>query len=765
MRQRLTLAILWMLKADWAHAQNAPLWPESAPEIYSPGDLAGFTVPQLPEEANPEPAKTEEESGTVTLEEADTESSALQIWSSSDAGFIHQGRRRAQPLKAEPTSLPARTRIYTGGRGVLLLGAPERFFAVLLPKTALHSAETAKGWRWTLLDGEAHLRLSARGGAPLIRWKNPDDPIWELIRLKPTPGSELMLHQSAEALSLWQITGTSQLLIPSAYLLPGRPQGQVRELQDQQLTSLKTPKGEARTAINLFPGQALELRRKGQIFELVISLPDPVFWGDRRVLSSPEIDQDGGEVPKESVETLRRRLLAENLRDLPLSEASLLQLMQGGKDEEALYVLRHLPEAEKRRLAARLLALETLLLFRLQQFEAATELMSRVDPKDPALRLLEAAERRAFLRSPRIETLSLKIPGLSEAREPLSSEERYSLALSWLRLGYARYALDAWELPVRDQPSPLLARSAEDWRNETYARKKWALQLSPRYGYASNVTASPDTDEVKELFGRRDSFLAGVHAQLERFVEQTTTQHLALRLDLHGSYFMLPALQELSLLEVNIGLPLGFKELPWSGFSVMAEPFVGRQQRGPDAQVDLYGLQSELNQDFSSGQLGLELAVQLALDPAPGGPSPFDLATGERASEPEADQGFRRTRVALSWLTPERGPWRYRYRGSWEDLDYRASERDEASRTIWGLGADATYSWDVAWSASAHADWQLHQLPAGSQNAGQLQLSAQFRGNLRWTHGLHLRYQRDASAYFGEEQSSSAIELGSSYSW
>lgn len=758
MLRQLRIIFLGILLSEGALAQSAALWPDAAQELYSPGDPEGF-LPPAPVSGADDDDGPGGEAGTTVLEEADEAPSPLEIWSSTGSGFLHQGRRKARALDDKPQPLPARSRVYTGAQGVLALGAEKRFFAVLLPKTSLHSAEGEKGWRWTLLDGEANLRLSCLGEAPVIRWKNPNEPLWELVRLRPDRHADFILVQDADSLSIWQLEGTSTLWVPTGHLLPGRAPSQLRELQDAQLSALKSGK----SRIVLYPGQVLKLRKKAALFSLVIGLPQSKFWAERYLLSSPELEKKGADPEVLSLESWRRKIADEKLKEFVRAEASVFELLRQQRWEAALTLLRQLPEPELNRMGSRRFALEALLLYRLGLTAAARELKARISDTDPWRLRLEAEDRQALLRDQNFEPSELTRPALVFEAEPLPSLERYSLALNWQQRGQLRYALDAWKLPTGDVPEPLVELSQKEWIDALLDAKPWFFHWDTRFGYESNVTASPADEETLSLFDRRDSFLGELQGRIDRYLDHTAQHHFALRLEGHGVFYGMPALQKSGLLDLRFGLALGSEGQLWPELGIELQPFVGRRQRGGSAAVDLYGLETRTRYEASTGQWQLGLAYSLGLDPDPSGASPFDVETGERSLD--GDQGLAKMDLDLRWQTRQLGRWRYVYGLRWQELDYRAAARKTSDRQIVGLLWNPVYAWSPAWASKLLLDWRAHLLAGGQQQAVNLRLRTEFRSHLRWTQGLSFGWEQQASVLYGKPQSSSGIELSSSFRW
>ncbi len=743
-----------------AESPPAQLLPEPLLELYSPGDAEGFLIPRKPSEIEAEPLL--DDSGAPQLEEAEDSASPLTIWSTNDAGFLHQGRRKARVLNLNALPLPKRARIYTGARGLIVLGAPKRFYGLLEAKTALHSAETEKGWRWTLLDGEARLRLSCLGEAPLLRWKNSADELWEQIKIKPTADADLILLQDAGSLALYQLRGASKLIMPTARLLPGRPASLVRSLQDEQLSTLKDGKG--RTRIELYPGQVLHLVKQGSAFQLTIGLPDPSLWGENLLLSSPETlykDPDS-EITEGSLEKLRRTIVEERIGSLVPSEESILKLLSEGHYEESLYLFRRLSIPEQRRMGPRLNAIESLLLYRLQQVDPANELSTRLPEADAWLPLLAEEKRLATLRSKAVEPSKLIYPHTKHLIESLKSYERYSLALSWQQLDRTRQALDTWMLPINDTSTSLRAKSESEWLEQLLELKRWFLEIDLSFGYDTNVLSSPADEDTLSVYGRRDSFLGLLNGSLERVLDRSSVHRFALRLSTQSVFYGHARLSGLGLLDFRLSLPLSLDQLIMD--QVRIEPFLGLRQRGSDAALDLFGMKAASRLVLSSGTYELELDQMLGLDRDPEGSVLFDVETGERGVE--GDQSLKKTQAEFSWVPQPSGSWRFRYSLGWEQLDYRGLEHRTWDKNIFALTLEPSWQSSPILSAQLLLAVKLHQFDLGSmQTGGELGASVTVRSNMRWLHGLKLSLRDEASTLYQKTQRKYEAFLSSSYSW
>lgn len=738
-------------------------WPRAL-EVFSPTDPDGFVIPApAPTLADGQDLFEEEEKDL--LEQADESHSPLMIWSLNDKGYLHQGRRKAQALTSQPIALPQRTRIYTGGTGALALGAAGRFYALLMAPSALHAAQGPKGWRWTLLEERSHLRLTCQGEAPRLRWQDYSEEMWRELHLIPENYSDVLIIRERDSLEIYQLQGRSRFYAPARRLLPGRGPGFLRELQDLQMG----PRSDGRTRIELLPEQVLRLERKGQTFTVLLSGADPDIWGNRLLQSSPQIRREIAEnekPPTAGIRSLRLQILEERTQEIKGELSTLKILIAQGRNEEALHVLRRLASDDFKEEADDPRGIEAMLLYRLQQNEAAGALFKELGPSHPLAGLLDEERRLALLRAGNISNKDLPPPQFAFVGAPITVRERYQMGLAWQRLKENRFALDFLDLPYKGDDDLIVQRSAQEWRDHLLREKPWSYKLGLAYGRESNVLQNKGAQDLAEepVDSARIDFEAG----LERFFDRSEQHAVSLRLDLNSHYYQAAAVSDLHLIQVTASLPLTLHQVFGPQSSILFQPQFTRWQRGSQARLDALAYDFHASFPLGKGQFTQSLRQLQGLDPAPLAGGRMELATGERSVA--ADQSLRTIEVQSRWLASSARPWPYGLSISFRRLDFRSPLRDPSDRDIIGLAAELSHTWNLQWSNRLRAGFDHHSFLANreaklAENAFEAELQTRFQTHLRWAHGLNLVWKQRPSVYMKEMQSSILWQIDTNYHW
>ena len=756
----------WLLSLTFTSlllAETREPWPRAL-ELFGPQDAAGLVVPDL-KQADTETLDSFEEEG-APLEEAEESETTIKVWSLNGAGFLHKGRRKASSLTAEPIPMPVRTRIYTGGAGLVALGAAERYYGLMLPPTSLHArlGETDKNWRWTLLEDKAHLRLTCKGDAPHIRWKDTSDDVWRGLSLLPDSESDLLIIRDGATLEIYQLTGRSRFYLPSLALRPGRQEGYLRTLQDLQLSAKK----DGRTRVDLFPQQLLRLELKEGSFHLTIGSADPDIWGERLLQSSPQLASEvaKNETPVSgAIRALRLRVLDERTQNLKNDEASLRELIGFSRYEEALHILRRLSDEERSSLGDGIKGLEAFLLFRLQQNELAEKESAALSSSHPMRGVLREEKWLAQLRSQNLSTSEWIVPNLSLSAPILNVRERYLLGVSWQRGEQRRAALDFWTLGAIDQEPMNLQKSREEWVDHLLEEKRWFWNLGLSYGRDSNVPEDHNGASVAPTASAR----IAAQGAIERVLDPSQMHRVSLKLAIEHELFQEAAYKEFGLSRVEVSLPIELQFDEAHDYRVTLRPFIGRKQRGSSANIDFFAYDLQLSLPLASGRFAQSMRQLQGLDPDPAGEAPLDLETGEKGLA--SDQGIRTLSLESLWQADGSRRWRQRYGFKFASLNYRSPLRDGYDRQIFELSAGVTHPWNLAWSSDVKASAGFHQFttPGSRLSKGQiasdLQIDTIFRTQLRWEHYFRFDVGRRPSALLGAPESSSVWELGSRYSW
>ncbi len=762
LRRSLWLLIL-TLSSTLLAAASEP-WPRAL-ELFGPRDADGFVVPDTQQIESDTPDGFEEESSS--LEEADESQSPVMVWSLNEAGFMHRGRRKATTLKGDTIPMPLRTRIYTGGAGIVALGAPQRFYGLILPSTSLHALQNEKGWRWTLLEDTAYLRLTCHGEAPRLRWKDTSDEIWRDLSLLPDSASDVLVIREGSVLEIYQLQGRSRFYLPSLALRPGRDEGYLRTLQDLQLTA----KRDGRTRIELFPQQVLRLELKERSFYLTIGSADPDVWGARLLQSSPQLLSEVAKDEKPQIAAIRAfrlRILEEKTEGLTNDEATLLQLIGLSRHEEALHLLRRGSDEERKNLSENLEGLDAFLLYRLQQNEAAEKVSKVLTPAHPKSGILREEKWLAQLRSQSPSPSKLKdriAPHLALAAPVLNVRERYQLGVLWQREEQRRSALDIWSLNAIDEEPLNLQKSREEWVDALLEDKRWFYTLGLSYGRDSNAPEDHSLSSIAPVASAYFRLDSGV----ERVLDRSQTHQVSLKLDLLYALYQAKPYSQLGLSQFNLSLPLAFEVGADHDLQFVLQPAIGRKQRGSAANFDYFAYDLHTSWTLWTGRFTQSLSQMQGLDPDPAGEAPLDIETGEKGFT--SDQGLKTLHIASHWQGPESRLWRQRYGFRWSTLDYRSPLRDGFDRRIYELSGGVTRAWNLAWSSDLSAAAGLHHFTgAGAraktfQIASQLQLDTIYRTHLRWEHYFRMDVGRQPSAVLGVPEASTIYELGSRFRW
>lgn len=656
-------------------------------EYRSPHDNEGFQEPLKYQEKIPEP-------GTMP---------SLEVSSLNQKGFLHRGRREAEPLTGEPLILREGVRIYSPSQSFLAVEEEEQALLILHPQTSISAQPQDSGWLYALTGDRGLIRISTHTRELALELKPTDAASpWQGHRLLVNSGSDLYLRYEGDSLTLYVLRGRIRYRIDPTVLLDSvRAPGLLREWEQKQLQI----KPKAPYEITVYAGQELSFF-PGSTLGFLIGLPNPDMWQAPVLKTSPQIA--GTIEANNKLAAFRERWLHLWL-GVTSGELIPLQLMQEGRWEEALFLLKDTDPI-----------LSSICLYRLQQEDLAQKKGGAGDlVKQESLR---SQMRRGVLRE-------IKVPkDLRHSR--FADEELYLLATSQQAQGRWRLALDLWEHWPETSIDPPLQLSYREWREHLDQKKPWSWEGSVGLGWTSNALHLQAGEAAPPEVGHRSSWFVSSAQKLFYLIERSDAFLIQGEGYLSLTGFQYSGLADVNQVEGGAALPVRFLD-------VSVRPFLGRLMAGSAGGLDRFGYEVEWQLRSWKWQPTFHLTQEQNLDFMPTAPHRLDALSGEATTA--MDRSVRRNTLGVR--TEMLGFY-------WQSWDYRyaLAQADDRNRLVLEGHYQKEFSYDILLKTSG--SWRQDVFEQGRASESGLHLTLESSW-LKWNR-LQPNFKVDYDQIFRE---------------